>query len=311
MNFIEFNNRFPTEEAVVAYYIKTALGGKVICPKCGCAERISVEKGRIKVFHCNNCNSSFSIFKNTIFEKSDTDLRKWLYAINLVTVSKKGISALQLKREIEVTYKTAWRMLKQIRTAMGNVSHDKIFETLVEIDETYVGGKPRKEAKSNKDDDDDTTPPSPNKRGRGTKKTPVVCIKERNSKRVYAQVALPNKEGKALSGKQLFKILDSVCKNETVVLTDDFKGYNILDHKNKNNFVRLTVNHSAGEFSKGNGIHTNGIESFWALLKRGVYGIYHHISVKYMQKYVDEFCFRMNNSDEDCFDNLVKLTAFA
>ena len=206
MNFIEFNNRFPTEEAVVAYYIKTALGGKVICPKCGCAERISVEKGRIKVFHCNNCNSSFSIFKNTIFEKSDTDLRKWLYAINLVTVSKKGISALQLKREIGVTYKTAWRMLKQIRIAMGNVSHDKIFETLVEIDETYVGGKPRKEAKSNKDDDDDTTPPSPN--------------------------------------------------------------------------------------------------------KRGVYGIYHHISVKYMQKYVDEFCFRMNNSDEDCFDNLVKLTAF-
>jgi hypothetical protein len=197
-------------------------------------------------------------------------------------------------------------MLKQIRTAMGNVEVAKTFEALVEIDETYVGGKPRKEnvyidaeGKLHKSHTEE------NKRGRGTKKTPVIGIKERNTKKVYAQVALPNKDGKKLTGKQLFEVLDKVCKDKyeditgeeknTTVISDEFKGYNILDKKT--DFIHLSVNHSLGQFSDGNGIHTNGIEGFWANLKRGVYGIYHHISVKYMQRYVDEFCFRQNNRE--------------
>jgi hypothetical protein len=197
-------------------------------------------------------------------------------------------------------------MLKQIRTAMGNVNMAKSFEALVEIDETYVGGKPRKE--NAYIDSDGNVIPSfipPAKRGRGTKKTPVIGIKERNTKKVYAQVAFPNKDGKKLTGKQLLNVLDKVCKDKyedqngyeqnTTVVSDEFKGYNILDKKTQ--FVHLSVNHSLGQFSNGNGIHTNGIEGFWANLKRGVYGIYHHISIKYMQKYVDEFCFRQNNKE--------------
>jgi len=221
-----------------------------------------------------------------------------MYAIHLFLNGKKGISGLQLQREIGVTYKTAWRMLQQIRIAMGNANQQEFFDTIVEIDEIYVGGKPRK--KGRKDDDE---PPTPNKRGRGTKKTPVVGVVDRINKIVFAKVALPNKEGKRLTAKQLIDILKTVSKqeNNNIVMTDEFKGYNPLK---RHNYIHLRVDH-AKEYSSGD-IHTNTMESFWATLKRGVYGIYHHISVKYMQRYVDEFCFRYNNKDKDMFSLVLK-----
>ena len=291
----QFNTLFPNDEAVIHYIVDKCFNGIIKCPFCGETYRISREKGRIKFFHCNSCNKSFSIFTNTIFHKTHMKLTDWMFAINLFLQAKKGTSSCQLQRELGVTHKTAWRINHQIRKAMADKEFSNKFECIVEIDETYVGGKPRKGASQ-----------MPNKRGRGTKKTPVVGIKERSSKRVYAQVAFPNKEGKVLSGKQLFKILDKVCKDDTLVMTDDFRGYNFLDHKNKRDFFRIAINHSMGEFSRGCGIHTNGIESFWAVLKRGIYGVYHHISVKYMQKYIDEFCFRSNNHKEDAFFVLIK-----
>jgi transposase-like protein len=307
MNFLDFNKQFPTEFAVIQHFIKTRYSKGIKCPHCGATSEIYHCHTTPKLFICNHCNNHFSIFTDTIFEKSDTDLRKWYYAINAMLVGKKGISALQLKREIDVTYKTAWRMLKLIRSAMGNTDMSKAFEAIVKIDETYVGGKPRKD---NHNDDDNNLPKPPLKRGRGTSKTPIVGIKERNSKRVYATVALPNADGQQLTGKQLFKILDTVCKDETIVMTDDFSSYNILDRKHDNNFLRLTVNHSVGQFATRNGIHTNGIESFWALLKRGIHGIYHHISTKYLQNYINEFCFRMNNRN-NAFNALVSNCVFA
>lgn len=305
MNYFEFNKMFKTEKEVIDFFISKRYPKGIVCPKCGKIERVYHRHTHPKMCHCNNCNSEFSMFAGTIFEKSETDLRKWFYAINLVLISRKGISALQLKREIGVTYKTAWRMLKQIRLAMGNKDMSKAFEAIVEIDETYIGGKPRKSNSKDDNDNDNNNDINShyNKRGRGTRKTPVIGIKERNSKKVYATVALPNKDGKQLTGKQLLSVLDKICKNDTIVMTDDFKGYNILNYPTKNNFIRLSVNHSLGEYSNRNGIHTNGIESFWALLKRGIFGIYHHISVKYMQNYVNEFMFRLNNNT---FDGLVK-----
>jgi len=245
--------------------------------------------------------STFSPFKDTIFEKSSTDLRKWFYAIHLFLNGKKGISGLQLQREIGVTYKTAWRMLQQIRIAMGNAEQKEFFDTIVEIDETYVGGKPRKRNKKNDDDNDNT--PDPPKRGRGTKKTPVVGVIDRENKQVYAKIAMPNKDGKKLTAKQLIDILKTVSKqeNNNTIITDEFRGYDPLT---KNNFVHLRVDHSQA-FTEGD-IHTNNIESFWATLKRGIYGIYHHISVKYMQRYVDEFCFRYNNREKDMFNLVLK-----
>ena len=259
------------------------------------------EHERRKVFSCNGCKSTFSPFKDTIFEKSCTDLRKWFYAIHLFLNGKKGISGLQLQREIGVTYKTAWRMLHQIRIAMGNAEQKQFFDTIVEMDETYVGGKPRK--KNRKDDDE-----PPNKRGRGTKKTPIVGTVDRKNKQVYARVAMPNKEGKKLTAKQLMEILKVVSKqeNNNTVMTDEFKGYDPLT---KNNFIHLRVDHQKA-FVDGD-IHVNGMESFWATLKRGIYGIYHHISVKYMQRYINEFSFRYNNRENDMFNLVLKQSILA
>jgi hypothetical protein len=131
----------------------------------------------------------------------------------------------------------------------------------VELDETYAGGKRRKENKKVDEEGSVISADKPkNKRGRGTKKTPVVWVKERNAKRVYAKVMLANKEGKKVSGKQALSVLDEVCKERTTVASDGFMGYKILVKRTEKKYIRISVNHSLGEFSAGNGIHTNGIE---------------------------------------------------
>jgi len=298
---MDFIKKFPTEKAVISYYLKMRYPDGTICNHCE-SPKVYQENGRMKVFSCNDCKSTFSPFKGTIFEKSSTDLRKWMYAIHLFLNGKKGISGLQLKREIGVTYKTAWRMLQQIRLAMGNAENQEFFDTIVEIDETYIGGKPRKGNDKNDNDGNGGTP-APNKRGRGTKKTPVVGVVDRINKQIFAKVAMPNAKGQKLTAKQLIDVLKTVSKqeNNNTIMTDEFRGYDPLT---RNNFVHLRIDHTKA-FSDGD-IHTNSAESFWAILKRGVYGIYHHISVKYMQRYVDEFVFRQNNRDGNMFDLVLK-----
>lgn len=197
MNFFEFMKKYPNEIEIIKDYIKIRYNKKVKCNHCG-SEKVSQYTDRPKFFQCNTCNNTFSIFKDTIFEKTTTDLRKWMYAIHLILNSKKGISGLQLKREIGVTYKTAWRMLQQIRKAMGNIENKKAFKTIVEIDETYIGGKPRKPNKR----DDDTNIQS--KRGGGTKKTPIVGMVDRKNK-IYAKVALPSRKGKNFRATSYFR----------------------------------------------------------------------------------------------------------
>lgn len=276
MTFIDFLNRFSTEADIIKYYIHIRYDGHLHCQHCG-TQKVYHRSDKLKMFQCTKCQNNFSIFKDTIFENSSTDLRKWFYAIHLFLNDKKGISACQLEREIGVTYKTAWRMLHQIRLAMENPHFENSFDTIVEIDETYVGGKPRK---GNKGKNDIKT----NKRGRGTSKTPVVGIIDRDKKQVYARVALPNNKGEKLTGKQLLSILNEVTIKGTTVMTDEFRSYNILS---KSGFIHLKVDHSK-EFVSGN-CHTNNIESFWSTLKRGHYGTYHSMSIRHLQKYVNEF----------------------
>ena len=304
MTFMEFNALFPTEKAVVDYFIKIRYPDGIACNHCG-STKVYPRTANIKVFDCNDCRNTFSPFKDTIFEKSSTSLIKWMYAIHLILNGKKGISGLQLQREIGVTYKTAWRMLQQIRIAMNNAEHKQFVDTIVEIDETYVGGKPRK---GNRKDDDD--PPKgnggggKNKVGRDTDKTPVIGVVSRDDKAVFARVALPNDKGQKLTATQLIDVLKVVSKpeNGNVVMTDEFSGYAPLA---KHNYVHLMIDHSK-MFSDGE-IHTNNIEGFWSILKRGIFGIYHHISVKHMQRYIDEFCFRYNQRKNDgVFDLVLK-----
>jgi len=301
MDFFEFSDRFPTEQACIQYFIKTCYRYGITCTHCTSEELLYHRSTRPKNFTCHACKNDFSIFTDTIFENSSTSLRKWFYAlIRMSHVGRKGVSALQLQREIKVTYKTAWRMLNRIRMGMGNTDNEQIFEALVEIDETYIGGKPRKGA--NRDENGNLVP---NKRGRGTKKTPVVAVIERNSKKVVARVMRPNKEGKKLTGRQLLNILEEACTPGITVVTDQFSGYSILDRQNCNDMLRLSVDHSK-TYVKDGFIHTNNVESFWALLKRGIHGIYHNVSAKYLQRYIDEFTFRANNRTEHAFGALVR-----
>ncbi len=298
MTFLEFNNQFPTEETIVDYFVKIRFPETSKCIHCG-SDRVYRKKGvnHSRYFHCNNCSTEFSVFHGTIFYNSQSDLRKWFYTINLMLIAKKGISAMQLQREIGCTYKTAWRMLSMIRKAMGNEEQKQLFEAIVEIDETYAGGKPRKFNNPEIKQD--------NKRGRGTSKTPIVGVKDRTTKCVHVKVALPNKEGKKLSGKQLLNVLLECCKPGATVMTDEFRSYGILDKKDSQ-FNRFYINHTEA-FVKGN-VHTNGIEGFWSLFKRGFYGVYHQMSLKHMQNYLNEFSFRQNNLNNggDVFGLLVK-----
>jgi len=297
---MEFMKKYPTERKVAEHYFTIRYPKGVECNHCK-SPKVYQRKENIKLLDCNDCGNTFSPFKGTIFEKSSTDLVKWFYAIHLFINGKKGISGLQLQREIGVTYKTAWRMLQQIRIAMGNAEQQEFFDTIVEIDETYVGGKPRK--KNNHKDNDGkgggSNGGTPIKRGRGTKKTPVVGVVDRINKKVFAKVAMPNNKGQKITAKQLIEILKTVSaqENGNTIMTDEFKGYDPLS---KNKFIHLRVDHSKA-YVDGN-IHTNSAESFWAILKRAVYGIYHHVSVKHLQRYVDEFCFRWNNRDLNMFD---------
>lgn len=295
MTFIEFQSRFSTEKQIIDYYISIKYGKECACNHCG-SLKVYQRPDRPRIFQCGDCFNDFSVFKDSIFENSKTDLRKWFYAIHLFLNGKKGISGLQLQREIGGSYKTSWRILKQIRLAMANKQFKHTFDTVVEIDETYMGGKPRKGSKGMLD----TNPNS--KRGRGTSKTPVVGIIDRTNKQVHARVALPNQKGQKLSGKQLLDILEEVTIKGATVITDEMPSYRILS---RSGFTHIRIDHSK-MFAKGKH-HTNNIECFWGTLKRAAYGIYHSISVKYLQNYVDEFCFRYNNRfDPKMFDKLIE-----
>jgi transposase-like protein len=201
---------------------------------------------------------------------------------------RSGVSARNIQRELGVSYPTAWRMLQQVRIAMSNEETERVFQGIAEVDETYVGGKPRK---YNNKDGKPIQKKQKNKRGRGTKKTPLVGVKERDTGQVYVKVMLPNEKGEKLTGKQLVEVINAKCIEGITIMTDEFKGYNRLE---KEGYVHYKVNHKLGQFSAGDGIHTNGIENFWSIFKMGWYGTYRHMSVKYLQRYVNEFCFRQN-----------------
>lgn len=292
MNIVQIFKKFPTQDHCLHYLQEKRWKGKPICLYCK-SDRISkhTEINRSSRLQCLSCKKSFSVTMGTIFHDTRIPLQKWFLAISLILNAKKGISARQLARDLEVHVETAWSMAHRIRNAMTQ-DEGMLLSGIVEMDETYVGGKPRKESK-NKDDDRNNQ----NKRGRGTKKQAVVGMIERNGK-IKASAILHNKLNfKALSDL----VRKNVDTNNTVLCTDEFKGYSkmktIVDHRQ--------INHSTCLWSL-NGVSTNSIESFWALLKRGIVGQFHKVSKKYLPKYIDEFCWRFNNRHEDMFNILLK-----
>lgn len=280
MNIIEIYQIFPKENDCIQHLEKVRWAGVPKCPYCHSINSTKMEsEGR---HHCNNCKTSYSVTVGTIFHHTHLPLQKWFLAISLILNAKKGISARQLSRDLGVNKNTGWRISMQIRKAMSQAKDRELLTGIVEADETYIGGKPRKTGSNDK-----------NPRGRGTKKIPVIGMIERGGK-IKAKVA----KKKDLKSKRLSMLVRrNVDTENSVLITDEFKGYlgikNFMPHK--------TVNHSVW-YVNGQ-IHTNNIESFWAILKRGIIGQFHKVSLAHLPKYIDEFTYRFNNREnENVFD---------
>jgi transposase-like protein len=249
-----------------------------VCPHCGAVENLTRLHGkahRTGVFQCNNCHDQFSVTVGTIFEDSHIPLRKWLMAFALLCSAKKGISALQIQRELELgSYRTGWHLCHRIRHAMSKEPLAGLLRGTVEVDETYVGGKPRQRHGQPK-----------SKKGRGTKKVAVVALVERGGKARAHKV-------ERVDAKTLGNAINENVDRRSTLMTDRFGSYAEVGSRFFGG--HHTVDHGKGEYVRGDA-STNEVESYFALLKRGVMGSFHHISKQHLDRYCDEFSFRWNH----------------
>ena len=242
--------------------------GQIVCPHCGSVSKKHyrlTKDGKFEGLHkCKDCRERFTVTVGAMFENSHVPLRKWFLAIYMFLSHKKGISSVQLAKDINVTQKTAWFMLNRIR---DNMKSDSNFDDTTQVDETYVGGRSRKHK---------------NNQGRSLlQKTPVMGLL--SDGKVHTEV-IPNASGNVLKG-----IIKDFVKFGTTIVSDGWRGYKGLSE----HYKHVVVEHSKGVYVN-NGFHTNSIEGFWSQLKRGIIGIYHLVSSKHLQRYCNEFEYRYN-----------------
>jgi len=249
-----------------------------ICPHCQGTNvthlNTESKKERDGIIQCNTCRQQFTVTVGTIMQGSHITLRQWVQAFHSICSHKKGVSALQLQRNLGLkTYKSAWHLAHRIRLAMKEDPLASALKGTVEVDETYVGGKPRKgDGKVHK-------------RGRGTKKAPVLALVERDGR-------VRTKPIEFVTAKTLKSAIHENVNHEARIVTDELPSYNGIGEDFEGG--HKTVNHSAGEYARDD-INVNSAESFFALLKRGVHGTFHHVSKKHLHRYCDEFSFRWDH----------------
>ncbi len=276
-NVIELMQVSSSEEACLDHLKLVRWGGDPYCPHCGsCSKIYELKDG--KTFKCSDCLKKFTVKVGTIFQDSALPLQKWCLAIYLVTSHKKGISSIQLSKDIGVTQKTAWFMLHRLRHSSNTGSFGKQLKNIFEVDETYIGGK-----EQNKHTDKRTK----GTQGRNTTtKTPVLGMVERKG----------NLKAMKIVDSKTDTIMEKVTTHAVTgskLITDEFQSYTSLSSLFKHDFVK----HSKGKYVIGD-THTNTIEGFFSLLKRGIVGIYHFVSEKHLDMYLKEFSCRYNTKKE-------------
>ena len=279
---------FPDQESARVYLEARRWPNGPVCPVCQKGDRITTREGGF--YRCNACKEDFTVRTGTIFERSHVPLHKWLYAMYLLVTARKGISSLQLSKEIGITQKSAWFVLGRLREACG--ADLKVLSGIVEVDEAYIGGlEANRHASKRK------------KLGRGgAGKAAVLGMRERGGR----TVAMPVED---VNTATLHRAIHTHIEAGSTIHSDEHAAYHGLGGLF---FKRESVNHSAGEYVR-DGVHTNSIESVWAVLKRGLHGVYHHASEKHLGRYVNEFTFRLNegNVKRHTFERLNDLIAAA
>lgn len=278
VDLIKLITKFDTDEKCRMALEKLRWPLGVRCIRCD-SEKISRNYKRNQ-FECDPCGYHFSVTAGTIFHDSHLPLRKWFIAIYLICESKKGVSALQLKRTLGVAYKTAWYLCHRIREAVKNDADCEMLSGIVECDETYIGGKVKNMHRSKVEK---------LKTGRKVfgNKTMVLGAIERGG-----NVRLQVSPAKAASREILHTFIKSKLADETaLIVTDDLEGYKGVADKET---LHATVSHWQKEWVRGI-VHTNTLESVWSLFKRSIVGSYHQVSMKHLDRYLDEFEFRFNN----------------
>ena len=284
LTVIELLRMFPDDAAAEAWFEKQRWPEGRFCPDCGSTNTVRVKSRKPMPYRCRDCRNHFSVRKGTVMQSSKLGLQKWAIALYLTTTGIKGTASMKVYRELGMRQATAWHLMHRIREAFDE-GVGLPFPGPVEIDETKIGGKfknmhgrKRHEARQKPD------------LGKAT----VAGIRDRDTARIVAKV-VPNAKRTTL--KQL---LMAHVSPAAIVYHDDARAYLRIP------FAHEAVNHSAGEYVRG-AVHTNGMESFWSLLKRGINGTFHHLSQKHLHRYISEFSGRHNMRDMDTVDQMATL----
>ena len=277
MHLIHIFQRYPDQEACIEHLERVRWHGEPHCPHCGSAKVArKVENDRVGRWNCHGCKSSFNVLSGTIFQKTKIPLQKWFLAIGLMVNAKKSVSSHQLARDLDLNHKTAWNLQVRIRAEMAAKQGRHLLQGIVEADETYIGGKPRRKGN--------------NPRGRATRKAPVIGAVERGGN-VVAKAATD------LTGRGVLEfVTDTIDPAGSLLITDEYRAYRA---------VRRTVRHAVIKHRERyvDGLtHTNTIEGFWALLKRAWSGTHHHYQRRFLPLYVAEAGWKYNaRHDENAF----------